>query len=118
METLKERLTFYLRLIWAWMEFGFLCVYTAFMIPVFVVIFLILLVLPLIYIGFATQSTLPLALYLFAVMVCVAVYCIHKFFHESDPDVPRQGRPLETEERAERRSRSLISKSSNSGRRR
>jgi membrane protein implicated in regulation of membrane protease activity len=100
------------------MEFGFLCVYAAFMIPVYVFIFLILLVLPLIYIGFATQSTLPLALYLFAVLGCVAVYCIHKFSHEGDPDVPRQGRPMETEERAQRRSRSLISKSSNSDRRR
>ena len=118
METLKERLKFFLLLIWAWMEFGVLCVYAAFMIPIFVVIFVILLVLPLIYIGIATQSTLPLALYLFAVLVCVAVYCIHKFFHEGDPDVPRQGRPMETEARAERRSRSLINKSSNLGRRR
>ena len=118
METLRERLYFCLRLIYAWMEFGFLCVAAAFMIPVYTAIFFILLILPLVYIGFATQSTLPLALYLFAVLGGVAIYCIHKFFHAGAPYVPRQGRPMETEVRAERLSRSLISKSSNSGRRR
>ncbi len=100
-----------------WCEFGVLCVHTAIMIPVGIALFIILLVLPIAYLVFAAYQPLFLALYLFTVFGGVAAYMCLRSKTAGDEEDPHKGRPIISEEKAVRKSKSLINPDSKSTRR-
>lgn len=118
MDEFRERLTSVFKLIEGWFEFGRLLVLTALAIPMLIVFGIVFLVLPIAYLVIAVQQPILVALYLLAVFGGVAAYMLLRSNDSSDDDDPHQGRPMLSEEKAFRKSKSLIDHDSSSRHRR
>ena len=117
MDEFRERIARIFSFIRSWCDFGLLLVHAAIAIPIVIVVFIILLALPIAYVVFAIQQPLLLALYLFAVFGGVLAYVCLRSKTVGDEEDPHKGRPIISEDKASRRSKSLINPDSKSIRR-
>jgi hypothetical protein len=92
----------------AWAEFGMLSLALMIVIPYALAIGVLLLLLPFILFFVGVGSPWPVAIYIFAIMAFVGVYCYRNYVSGGDPDAPISGRPIISQDRANRRSRSIM----------
>ncbi len=117
MDAFRECISRIFGFIKGWCEFGILLWYAALMIPIFIALGIVLLVLPIAYLLFATQQPLLVALYLLAVFGGVLAYMYFRNNTAGDEEDPHFGRPIISEESAVRKSKSRINSDSKSIRR-
>jgi membrane protein implicated in regulation of membrane protease activity len=91
----------------AWMEFGILWLAMLIVIPYAIAIGVFLIFLPIILLAVGLGSDWFVAIYIFAVMALVGTYCYWKYVN-GDTDTPIAGRSILPEERAIRKSRSIM----------
>ena len=96
----------------AWAEFGLLSLAMLIVIPYAILIVFFLMLLPFILIGVGLTSLWYAAIYSFLVMALVGGYCYRKYVNGGDPESPIAGRSITSENRAIRRSRSIMRNSS------
>lgn len=94
----------------AWMEFGILWLAMLIVIPYAIAIASFLMVPPFILLVVGLASEWSVAIYIFAVMALVGTYCYRKYVN-GDSDSPIDGRSILSEDRAIRKSRSIMRKS-------
>lgn len=108
MEEIRKKIAQIYDALAAWMEFGILSAALLIFIPYALTIGVLLLLLPLFLIVLGLTSPWYGAIYIFVVMALVGAYCYRKYKSGGDPNSPIAGRPITTQERAVRRSRSIM----------
>lgn len=108
MEELIESIKNIHRLLVCWIDFGLILLNVAIGIPIIVAVTLVLISVPFLYLAVAFSAPLSATLYLLAVFAGVATYCISTYRSGEDREFPDDGRPITTEDKADRRGRSMI----------
>ena len=109
MESIQETLRRISLFITNWFNFSVLLIQVTIGIPVVIAAFVILTVLPAVYLVVAVQAPLWATAYMFAVFVGVGLYCIFHYDEEKNVlEDPDDGRSITTEGKATSRGRSKI----------
>ena len=109
MESLQETLRRISLFITNWFNFSVLLIQVTIGIPVVIAAFVILTVLPAVYLVVAVQAPLWATAYMFAVFVGVGLYCIFHYDEEKNVlEDPDDGRSITTERKATSTGRSKI----------
>ena len=109
MESIQESLRRISLFITNWFNFSVLLIQVTIGIPVVIAAFVILTVLPAVYLVVAVQAPLWATAYMFAVFVGVGLYCIFHYDEEKNAlEDPDDGRSITTEGKATSRGRSKI----------
>ena len=109
MESIQETLRRISLFITNWFNFSVLLIQVTIGIPVVIAAFVILTVLPAVYLVVAVHAPLWATAYMFAVFVGVGLYCIFHYDEEKNAlEDPDDGRSITTEGKATSRGRSKI----------
>lgn len=100
------------RVFLAWWTFAGLLIHVTIAIPYFTVIAIVLTAIPVVYIYIAARVPWWAMMYMTAVFVGVGIYVMKHFNDVDTIEEPLDGRGVTSEEKAERRSRSIIRNSS------
>ena len=112
MELISLIFTSILRVLFAWWKFAGLLFHVTIAIPYFTVLAIILTAIPVAYIYIAARVPVWAMVYMTAVFVGVGIYVLKHFNDVDTIEEPLDGRGVTSEEKAERRSRSIIRDSS------